>query len=722
MSRWTKESSARGLVLKCGKTEMLWNRSGDLMSFAGLRSGGKGFDFGAGSALWRIELRDRRGYCVQLDSSAWKNFSCKIGRVLSLEWKGLADDAVDVLVNVNVEDDTTLVRCRMEITNRGGKYTVWAIHFPSLTDIKGPTGSHRNDVLITTDGFGSAIPDPIRQPKLTAWTNKGYPNGLQTLPLVALTNGGKGLYFGVHNPDAGVCRFQHQPNRDDDRLPMAILIEPEDAGRVQKKIKLNYDIVLGLFEGDWFDVAGIYRAWALKQKWIMGKVEDRPDIPEWSRHMSMWVRLNVPEICKDPKAEMRRMSDTVLKFREVFGRDFAAHLYTWHDHPFDILYPDYTPRPGAKEFIKNLQAGGIKVMPYINGRLFDLDTPDWIKDGARRFATKEAAPKVDGCAEKLFTEVYGSNTQMAVMCPATKYWQDKVAGIVARLVKDLGVDAVYIDQLPAAWSEVCSDRTHGHPLRGGGWWIEGYTRMMDEVQRRLHQPGMKQGILLTSECNADPYLGMFGNFLMLHSVRNFVVPMFTAIYGGYAPMFAREANPEDRQVFRIMTAQNILWGCQNGWFGIKELNLLMQPEYKDELDFLKGLCDLYERMLPFFDGGEMLRPPVPVGNVKQVQVMWKFCINWPEVVPVVWTARWKRGDSRIVAVVNTWDRKQSVSIPLTAEEIASASPGLWWAGNGEGKATMLKGQARLDLPPRGMALMQFDSGSECGTGCKCSCC
>ncbi|MCY2925123.1 MAG: DUF6259 domain-containing protein [Planctomycetota bacterium] len=703
MNQWKHRKTREGFAFTTGKTELAWTCKGDSLALAGLKSGGKGFRFGEGSALWRLELRDREGYCTQLSSAQAEGLSYQAGKTLQLTWSKLAGGAVDVKVVITADADKPILRCRLEIANRGGVYTVWSVHMPALTDAVGPTGSHRDDTLITTDGFGSAIPDPIRQPRLTAWTNRGYPNALQTLPLVALTNGGTGLYLGVHDAGGGLVRFQHPPDKDADRLPMAILLEPADAGRAQKAVTFDYDVVIGLFQGDWYDVAMIYRPWALKQKRAARMVKDRTDIPAWSRNLPVWAHVSFPQTPTVSRETMDALADRVLRFRNALGRECGAHVYNWHSHPFDINYPDYTPRPGAKQFVRKLQAGGVRVMPYINGRLFDLDCSLWEADNARRFATKEAAPKVGGCAEKLFTETYGSNTQMAVMCASTKYWQDKVAGIVCRLVKDLGVDGVYVDQIAAAWSEVCSDRSHGHPLRGGSWWIDGYDKMIDETWRQLRKIGRDKDVLLTTECNADAYLHMLGNFLMLHSVRNYVVPMFTAIYAGYAPMFAREADVRDRPTFRIMMAQNILWGCQNGWIGAEQMDLLMSHEYRTELAFLKNLNDLYDRLLPYFDGGTMLRPPVAGGKVKHIDVVWKFCTNWPERVPTVWTAHWQRGKQNALAVVNVLDRPQSVSIALPA---GAGKPETWWADGGEGQAQALAGRCQLELPARAMALVQ----------------
>lgn len=703
---WKASATKDRLVFSSGATAFAWKTSGDELQFAGVRRSGQEFSFGPGSHLWSIELRDRFGYATLLNSAARRSFTYRIASsTLTLAWRGLAEGRVDVSVAVKVDPGTGLLGLRLSVAQRGADFTVWGITCPALTDLRGPGGSHRKDVLVTTDGFGSAIPDPIRQPRLTAWTNRGYPGGLQSMPFVALLNGGVGLYAGVHDPAAGLCRFRHLPDAEHDRLPLAILIEPEEAGRAQPAVALDYDIVLGVFEGGWYEAALIYRAWALRQPRAACRIGRRADIPEWSRGSALWLRDNFPENARTAREDARRLAETMIRFCQAIGRPCPLHLYRWHDHPFDILYPDYRPRRGVKPFVRTLQRAGIRVMPYINARLFDLDHPDWRREGARRHAAKEAAPKLGARAEKLYTEVYDSMTHMVVMCPSTPYWQQRVTDIVARLVREVGVDAVYLDQVAAAWSETCSDPSHGHPLRGGGWWVKSYAEMMRRIRRALGRNGSGPDLLLTTECNADAYLDQYGNFLMLHGKRNHVVPLFPAVYGGVAPLFAREASPADGLPFRILMAQNILWGCQNGWFSSREMELLMSPAHRRDLAFLKGLCDLFDRMRPYFENGEMGRPPELQGAIRQIPVRWQFCITWRERLGTVLGSRWRRGRRVGLAFVNVLNRAQRVRVPLAGEEAAGRWEA-WWAGEA-GQARVARGVAALDLPPRSIALLEF---------------
>ena len=50
-----------------------------------------------------------------------------------------------------------------------------------------------------------------------------------------------------------------------------------------------------------------------------------------------------------------------------------------HDNcGFDTHYPDYFPaRVGCKESVAAMQAAGMRVIPYINGQLYDTGIPRW---------------------------------------------------------------------------------------------------------------------------------------------------------------------------------------------------------------------------------------------------------------------------------------------------------------------------------------------------------
>ena len=100
--------------------------------------------------------------------------------------------------------------------------------------------------------------------------------------------------------------------------------------------------------------------------------------------------------------------------------------------------------------MRELQAAGAYIMPYINGRLWDTrdkGTTDFqFSAVARPAATKDEAgkPYVETYGSR---EADGSPVQFAVMCPTTQLWQAKVRQTVLRLMNEYGTKGVYIDQV-----------------------------------------------------------------------------------------------------------------------------------------------------------------------------------------------------------------------------------------------------------------------------------
>ena len=112
----------------------------------------------------------------------------------------------------------------------------------------------------------------------------------------------------------------------------------------------------------------------------------------------------------------------------------------------------------------------------------------------------------------------------AVMCPHTEYWQTTIAQTVGALVAELGVDAVYIDQIAAAGPEPCWDPTHNHSLGGGDHWVSGYGAMLRAARgaavaargaRESESENDSRSTVLLTESNAEPFLSGIDIYLTL---------------------------------------------------------------------------------------------------------------------------------------------------------------------------------------------------------------
>lgn len=202
-------------------------------------------------------------------------------------------------------------------------------------------------------------------------------------------------------------------------------------------------------------------------------------------------------------------------FHDALGLPVGFHWYHRHQIPFDNDYPHYFPtKPGFAQGVAELQAAGVFVMPYINGRLWDTKDHGAADFEFTRVALPAATKKEDG---QPFVERYGSKetngepVSLAVMCPTTRLRQERVRDLVRRLQQGEGTRGVYVDQIAAAAPTLCADASHGHPTGGGHWWTGGYWQLLQAIRR-----GMPADCMLTTECNGEPFIRWFDGYLTWH--------------------------------------------------------------------------------------------------------------------------------------------------------------------------------------------------------------
>jgi hypothetical protein len=284
----------------------------------------------------------------------------------------------------------------------------------------------------------------------------------------------------------------------------------------------------------------------------------------------------------------------------------AVHLYDWHKIPFDNDYPHYFPiKEATEKGLKRLKEAGVKVMPYINGRLWDTrdkGMEDWqFSSIAKKWCTKDrdGAPFIEKYNSK---ETDGSKVELSIMCPSSALWQEKMRETVDKMLNVMGVNAVYMDQIAAAAPYICEDRTHSHLPGGGTWWCEGYNNLLEHVGRI-----MPSETAITTECTADPLMKHIQGYLTWLWVKGNQVPAFPVIYSGYVAMFGRHygAFPKDDAVGQKITfAQSLSYGEQLGW-----VDPLLYGKFKYK-DFYKTCVKTRAEIGEYMYDGRMLRPPV----------------------------------------------------------------------------------------------------------------
>jgi hypothetical protein len=262
------------------------------------------------------------------------------------------------------------------------------------------------------------------------------------------------------------------------------------------------------------------------------------------------------------------------------------------------------------------------------------------------------------------------------MCPKTELWQKTVKETVLRLFGECGVSGVYIDQVAAAKPTLCCDRAHGHPLGGGHWWTEGYWSMLEGI--RATKPADR---ILTTECNAQPYVHVFDGYLTWHWQYDGQVPAFPAVYGGAIQMFGRayRGGPTKDLALRMKAGQQLVFGEQIGW--------ISPSVVKEEKNgaFLREVVQLRHALRRYFYAGEMARPPRLIGEIPRVTADWQWQDPWPVTTDALLGGAWRLprdgklamlfvnvSDAPIRAVVDFEAGRQGMgSVPLSLTEAGS---------------------------------------------------
>jgi hypothetical protein len=541
------------------------------------------------------------------------------GQLLTLSWQGLAlgdePGVVDVTATVLLKPGRGRSEWRIKIDNRSKVFGLWEASYPLLSTVA-PRGTA--DVLLPNGNWGGKLWHQCK-------TSLGvpYPSGACPVQFMAFNLGQAGLYFAAEDPGARSKSVRLSTDQD-----ATFATSAEDMGVPGSDIAAPFPFVLTAYQGDWWQAARLYRQWATRQAWTQkGPIRDRADYPQQLEDLGLWWIASGP-------------ADGVKSFMLEAGKrcplPIGLHWYNWHKIPFDNSYPEYFPtKPGVPAAVHELVGKGQIIMPYINGRLWDEDIPS--------FAAQGLAGSCKQPSGEPYTEIYGSGRRLAPMCPTTKVWQDKVGEICHRLMTEVGVNGIYLDQIGAARPRPCFDPSHGHPLGGGRHWVDAYRQMLTPIKAEA----TRRTCVLTTENTAEPYMDNIDAFLAWSPRYQEDVPLLPAVYSGYTLYFTSPQEAKDSlDAFVMAQGRDFLWGCQLGWMS----NWLLNDAHRDKLDFLIRASQLRVAAQKFMVHGQLLNEIRPTEPVPSMTVIWNRRNPHPATLPAAQGTLWRSMDGQLAAV------------------------------------------------------------------------
>lgn len=491
-----------------------------------------------------------------------------------------------------------------------------------------------SSVLLIPRMSGAAVPDPVNSRfNYSAF----YPSGFASMQLGAWYDKTGGVYFAVEDPIACSKMLSFATS------PEALLVDYIWPSALKTSQGIWHfapaaPAVMELFRGNWFEAGNIYRKF-IENSAVWGKTELK-ETPQWLKNNSLWLSMFYDE----------RTFGQVDKLLKYLGTPFAIHYYGWCGK-FDRDYPQHRGDPESFTVFEELKKRGIHVVPYTNGRLWELHDR---RDEDFEYSKYGFANAVKDPKGKITVEGY-RNVSFAVMCPAAPGWQKTVADFVGRIL-NYGVRGVYLDQIAASRWLLCFDKNHPHaPGAVDAWYNQGYRPMLQNIRKKMLSE--HPGTILASEDAAEPYVGLCDALLPWRYMANHYVPLFQHCYWGKVQLFGRAGGGDEKLAWNFKFANQLVNNEQLGWISLEGI---CRNYRKETRQLLKAAMYVRQALKNYFFNGSMARP-VDFKNLKHTFL---HCgVNNLNIsVPLIESGTARLGNREIFIFVNPGNQPQQAQV------------------------------------------------------------
>jgi hypothetical protein len=393
---------------------------------------------------------------------------------------------VSVTCRFRTVEGSPLLHGRIAVSN-GLDRALTAVRFPVIDQPRTLGTSTERDCLLLPYCDGLLIRNPSANDWLPSLT---YP-GSASLQCFARYSDQAGLFIAALDSRGQTKSFVVEKRENALRTAVTHTLSLLRQGIWQS----DYDVVLCTFQGDWQTAAGLYKSWAVKQRWCAKTFAQRVacgDVPRWIAEPSLFYAWSLRGEL-EPKKFGNRLPQAVAQadaWRELLGVPETMMLMSWEKHgPW--VAPDYFPPFGGEAAFagaaQGLRAKGHHALVFLSGLNWTL-----LKDGAcdaghyddtAAFAARGAAAAI--CGTNGLPQRYKHHPDMgenATLCPATPQARELLM-TAALKCQAMGIDCVQADQIVGGGLAPCFSDQHGHPQGGGAWSAQALYRLFDEIRR-----------------------------------------------------------------------------------------------------------------------------------------------------------------------------------------------------------------------------------------------
>ncbi len=497
-------------------------------SIVSIRNASKSFlAEGEKEPIFIVKLLDADGEAVRYSAKEAESVSARWeGNALILTFRAVGGENFNAEVRYTLSDADGMLHLTMSFENNTDKIVEW-VDFGSLllpNDLKGNGGEAEIFSSIVEGGIFEDL--AIREEYTTTrYREIGYglvendssmglyPRSEMTQFMAYLSPQGS-LYYGAHDGEANIKQFEVYQE------PKSALVRMEHrvfSGGNTGHYTLPYDIVIGIFDGDWHDAAEIYRSWYKSSALCPEKIEENKMLPAWMDDSPVIIIYSVRGVkdtenmapnCYYPFAEgVKYVNDMA----ERLGCRVMALMMHWEgtapwSPPF--VWPPFGGEEGFAEAVKALHDKGNLVGVYCSGIGWTTESyliPDYKSENTAPKLDIEPHLCVSSKGELEDVQTLGRIRKAYEICPS----QEIAAEIAVREIEKIAeADVDYCQFFDQDWggnSKFCYSKEHGHPGAPGKWQNDAMLSIQKRANAKIRSMG-REMILGAEGAAAEPFI------------------------------------------------------------------------------------------------------------------------------------------------------------------------------------------------------------------------
>ena len=368
-----------------------------------------------------------------------------------------------------------------------------------------------------------------------------YPNMISS-PFMAYIHNETGIYLAMLDKESTPKHIDFRYFENTIKTEMAVFTNV-DYGQ---DYEMNFDSVMLLFEGDYFDACDLYREWFYQNSGRKFKtIKERYDeLPKWYHESPVVITYPVVGT-KDSDTEMKPGGlypyTNGLKVMDYYGKQtdskILALLMHWEGTaPWapPYVWPPYGDVNDFYKYRDELHKRGYSLGVYTSGfswtnvsyrRQYDK-TEEFEKEHLADIMCSNSVGELDSTIVQEIRQSYD-------MCPACEKTKQIICNEVNKMV-DAGIDYIQVlDQNHGGNAYFCYSDKHGHVPAPGKWQVEETLKLLKGIDRRRCLFGCESAA-------SEPFIGelLFSdNRYVLNYFIGEPIPMYSYIYHEYVNNF-----------------------------------------------------------------------------------------------------------------------------------------------------------------------------------------